>query len=294
MREGRRAGYRARDIERLKETESIRNRLVFVIASIMVIGAVTLAGCGSSRDPASLVEDCRQAVDGYVQGGGYVHFLQESEYQLKIVDGEFKQLISVEGDIILPDRESYDYKETMSSSTQPEAGQENSFSYLTLDGGSMAYVKGERLSAELGVSGWVHYTPPAGQNRYFDYALLIEQVTRIGEGAELLGYEDIDGQRCAHIRGVMSGEELVEMRLNEDSTFADEYQGIDLGKLLGDLEVEVWIAEADSLPRRVTMGQSLSSEGSIGSSNRMDFVFSGYAEEAPPAIEAPAVFQEAE
>lgn len=265
-----------------------------IIASLLAAAAVGLvAGCGSGEDPAALLADCGKAVDTYAQGSGYLHFVQETEYRLGTSQGEFGQELRVEGDIIFPDREAYEYRETLSSSEQPEQPQENAFSYLTLDGGRTAYVMGKRLSAELGVLGWIHYTPLSDQNRYFDYVASVSRLTSVGGEPEWLGYEDLNGDRCARVRYSVTGQELVDLRLQDDPSFAEQYQGLDMGEIMGELLVEMWIGEADDLPLQVVMDQTVSLEDGTNSTTRLLMVFSAYGEEPPLLIEAPAFFNEA-
>jgi hypothetical protein len=266
---------------------------IAVIVAVMLAAACAAAGCGGSEDPASWLERCVKAAEDYVREGGYLHFQQEAEFRLGTAGGEFEQVLRVEGDIIFPDREAYEYRETVSSTRQPGEAQENSFSYLTLDGGRTAYVRGERLSAQLGVAGWVRYTPPPGQNRYFDYLSLIRGLIAAGGEPEWLGYEDLEGVRCARVRYAMTGRELIDLRLREDPAFAQRYEGVDLEGIVGELQVEVWLREVDDLPVRVAIEQSVSVEEGSSTSNSLLFVFSGYGEEAPAPIEAPAIFRDA-
>jgi len=260
---------------------------------IVLAAAWSVAGCGNSQDGSAWLNDCGQAVEDYAQGTGYLHFVQEKNYSLGMEVGEFEQKIRVEGDIIFPDRETYDYSETTSSSLQPDQPMENSFSYLTLDGGKTAYVTGERLSEELGVIGWVHYTPQTGQNRYFNYAELLRSLTASQGDAEWLGFEDLNGERCAHIRHSISGQELIDKLFREDPTLLEQYQDVDTSDIMGEMSFEMWIAEGDRLPRQAVMDQVTTLEDGTNSTTHLFMVFSGYGEEAPVTIEAPAFFTEA-
>ena len=263
-----------------------------ILLALLVLIAAT--GCGGGEDPDAWLQDCREAVDDYVQSVGYVHFRQESGYVLGNEEATLEQSIYVEGDIILPERERYEYRETLSSSLQPGTTSENSFRYLTLDGGSTAYVAGERFAAELGVEGWIYYTPPEGQNRYFDYAALIAKLTDAAEQVEWLGYEEVEGARCVHLGYVVKGQTLLDLRIQENPDLADQLQGLNVEEFLGELRVDMWIRESDRLPQQVSMVQSTPDESGTTSSNHMTFLFASYGEEAPPAIEAPAEFTQAE
>jgi hypothetical protein len=252
-----------------------------------------LAGCGDSQDPAAWLADCGRKVDICAGEAGYVHFVQEMEYRMGMAQGDFEQILRVEGDIIFPDRESYQYNETVSSTLKPEQPQENSFSYLTLDGGATAYVMGERLSAELGVAGWIHYTPTPEQNRFFDYPELMAGLITMNREAEWLGFEDSGGERCAHVRYSASGQDLIDLRIQQDPSFEEQIQGLDADEIMGDLTVDIWMGEADKLPRRVSMEQVSSPQDGTSSATHLTFVFSAYGEEPPLLIEAPAFSREA-
>jgi hypothetical protein len=289
------AAARRKYLERksLPEREArLRRTLVIAALSFLVLSGL-MAGCGGSQDPAAWLEDCGREVENYVGGTGYVHFVQEMENIVGTAQGEFGQVLRIEGDIIFPDQESYQYEEAVSSTLQPDQQQDNSFSYLTLDGGTTAYVKGERLEAELGVAGWIHYTPSAEQNRFFDYPQLIGSILTMGREPEWLGYEDSGGVRCAHLRFGASGQDLLDMRIQEDPAFAEQYQGLDVSQIAGELSAEIWIGEEDRLPWRVSMVQTASLEAGAMSDTRLDFVFSGYGEEPPLPIVAPAFSHEA-
>ncbi len=270
----------------------MKRSAIIAVFTLIMAGAIA-AGCGGGADASAWLEDCGRAVEEYDIEGGYLHFEQELQYRLATEQGEFEQNLLVTGDIILPDREAYEYEETVSSSQQPGQSQENVFSYLTLDGGATAYVQGERLSAELGVVGWIHYRPLAEQNRYFDYTALMAGLADMGEKPELLGFEDSGGERCAHLRYSASSQELIDLRVQQDPSFTAQFEGLDLGEVMGELSVEIWIGEADKLPRRVAMDQSVTLEEAKSSTTGIVFVFSGYGEEPPLPIEAPAFANEA-
>ena len=271
-----------------------RTGTIAIPALVIILAAAwAVAGCGNSQDGSAWLSDCGKAVEDYAQGTGYLHFVQEKEYGLGMEVGEFEQRIRVEGDIIFPDRESYEYSETSNSSLQPDQPMENSFSYLTLDGGKTAYVAGERLSEELGVMGWVHYTPQSEQNRYFDYAELMGSLVSPQGDAEWLGFEDLNGERCAHVRHSISGQELIEKLLQEDPTLLEQYQDVDMSSVMGEVSFEMWIAEEDRLPRQIVMDQVMTLEDGTNSTTHLHMVFSGYGEEAPLTIEEPAFFTEA-
>lgn len=260
--------------------------------SLAALVAGFLSGCGDGTDPAGRLEESRRAVQEYVQGGGYLHFRQEKDYRLEQAGMALEQKIYIEGDSIFPSRQRYEYRETASGSQSPGSPQENAFSYLTLDGGATAFVEGKRLSEQTGVVGWVHYTPPVGQNRYFDLPAFLAALAAPSPQVEEAGREEIAGTPCTRLRYSVSGEQLFEMRLSEDPTLRETYGDVDLSRLAGDLTVEIWIGDGDNLPRRVTVQESLSLQEGGSSSSYIRIELSGYGEEPPLFIEQPAFFTE--
>ncbi len=81
--------------------------------------------------------------------------------------------------------------------------------------------------------------------------------------------------------------------MQEDPSLQQKFQGMDLSQVLGDLTVEIWLGEADSLPLLILMDQEQSIENGISSSSRYRFLLSGWGEEPAVVIEAPAFFYEA-
>lgn len=267
-----------------------------VLAATVLITALVTAfsasGCGGKPEAAGRLEECRRAVADYVRSEGYLHFRQEKTYGLSQGEKALEQRIEIEGDCIFPPKQKYEYREVASSSQAPGETQENSFSYLTLDAGATAFVRGERLAQQTGVAGWVHYTPPAGQNRYFDLLGLVESLATPEGEVELAGQEEVDGTPCVHLRYGMSGQELLELRLQDDPGLRERYEGLDISQLLGDLVVEIWVGEEDDLPRRIVLRESVSLQGGTSSSDiRVDL--KGYHQEPAVSIEQPAFFTEA-
>jgi hypothetical protein len=83
------------------------------------------------------------------------------------------------------------------------------------------------------------------------------------------------------------------MRIQQDPSFAEQYQGLDMEEIAGEVWVDIWIGEEDRLPRRLFIEQAANLEGGASSMTRLDFEFSGYGEEPPLIIEAPAFSHEA-
>lgn len=272
----------------------MKRKFTLTLALLVVAASLIVSGCGGKEDAAKELQDCRQAVIDYSREGGYLRFKQEVAYDLNTGQGDLHQKISIDGNIVLPERESYEYRETVTSSAAPNQGENNSFSYLTLDGGKTAFAKGERLSSELGVVGWVHYTPQAGQNRYFDFLKLMDRLTSAQGNVETLGYEDVGGANCVHIRCSLNGKELLDLRLQEDPTLAEKYKDIDMSQLLGDLQVEIWIGQSDNLPRRALMDETFLTEENLGSSSHFRLDLSNYHEVPLVPIEQPAFYNEAQ
>ncbi len=268
-----------------------RPAAVAVAVSLLLCGL--LAGCGSSQDPAAWLEDCERKTREYAAGTGYLHFVQEIENSLVTPQVGFVQVVRIEGDIIFPDREAYEHKENVSSTLRPELSYENDFSYLTTDRGATAYVMGEKLSEQLGVFGWIHYTPTAEQDQYFDPPALITSLVDMAAEPEWVGLEEMDGESCAHVRYSASGRELLDLRIQQDPAFAAQFQGSDLDQIAGEVTVDIWIGKADRLPRRMSVEQEATLEQGASSVTRMDFYLRAYGQEPPLSIEAPASAHEA-
>lgn len=271
-----------------------RRLLLSVFAVALVLSqALAMGGCGGGKSPAEWLRACGKAVGEYAAAGGYLHFVQESTNTVRTARGTLEEWFKAEGDIVLPGRERYEYRQELRSSLQPGEEAVNAFSYITVDGGKTAYVMGERLSAELGVMGWVHYTPPQGQSRFLDYPKLMERVTGMGGSAEWLGYEEVQGVRCAYLSLRASGREIVDMRLQEDPALLEKYPELGEGEFAGEMDVRLWISVESGLPVRMIMETDSGEDGEVSVSGRMELVFSGYYGSPPSSIEAPATFTEA-
>ena len=270
----------------------MKRALFMMLMLVMAAAVIAGSGCGE-KSAETWLEDCRQAATEYNQDGNYLHFKEVIDYDFKGQGVEFTQQINIEGDTIFVDRQRYDYRETWDSPQIPDGQQENSFSYLTVDGGTTAFVEGERLSTQLGVAGWVHYTPSAEENRYFDYGRFIDTMTGAYKGVEFTGYEDVHGVSCAHLRYKVSGEELMQLRFQQDPSLEEKYSELDLGQYMEDMDVELWMGEEDGLPRRIMVSQTLSQDGEGTADVGIQMEFEGYGQDPPILIEEPAFFTEA-
>ncbi|OFW59517.1 MAG: hypothetical protein A2W01_07825 [Candidatus Solincola sediminis] len=261
--------------------------------AILIALSIAILGCGGNQGGAERLQACGKAVANYIASGGYIKFSQQMQYGLTTDDGTLDQEIDMRGAAMFPDRENYDYQETIKSSKTSNEEQSNSFTYLTLDAGKTAFVKGDALSSQLGVVGWVHYTPPAGQNRYFNFSQLMSRLTTPQGTVETLGREDISGNQCIHLAYDLSGEDLIDLQLQENPSLKEQYEGVDLTQVIGDLRLEIWIGESDNLPRRALMDQSMTG-GGITSSTNLRIELSGYGETPLIPIEQPGFFSEAQ
>jgi predicted small secreted protein len=266
--------------------------LIFILLAAVAISLI-LAGCGSGRDGAKRLQDSGKAVEDYINSGGYIKFSQELQYGLASADGGLDQKITMQGTAILPERQNYEYQETIKSSKSSEEAKTNAFTYLTLDGGKTAFVKGDILSSQLGVIGWVHYTPPTGQNRYFNFPELMSRLTTPQGEVEVLGSEEISNTTCLHLAYDLNGQDLLNLQLQENPSLQEQYAGVDLSQVVGDMRLEMWIGEEDNLPRRGLLDQSLSENG-LTSTTHLRLELSGYGETPLVPIEQPAFFSEAQ
>ncbi len=279
----------------MKWTESgglARGLRLGVALTVALLLAVLAPACGRERTPAEWLQECGRRAREYADSGGYLRFRQEMESTLQTERGDLVRNLRAEGEIILPDRERYEYWEEVRSGIGEGRSGSNSFSYITLDGGKTAYVKGERLSERLGVEGWVHYTPPEEENRFFDYLKLVDKVTATGREEQWLGFEEAEGVRCAHIAFELSGRDILELHAREGSPLMEVYRELDPKWLDEVLGVEVWISEEHLLPVRLRFSMRRALQG-LSLSYTLWAVFEGYGEQPPFPIEGPAAFVEA-
>lgn len=285
-------GYRGRRMGR--EGDGPYGRLRRAVSAAMIIAvALWPAGCRGGRTPEEWLRECNRAAHEYSLEGGYLRFRQEAESSLWTEQGALLHSLRVEGEIILPDRERYEYREEVRSDIGEGRSGSNAFSYLTLDGGKTAYVRGENLSKQLGVEGWVHYTPPEDQNRFFDYLKLVERLTSPRGEVEWLGMEEVEGIRCAHLAYDISGREILELHSREDPSLLEGYRELGPEWMEEVLRVEAWIGEVDLLPLRIRLAAHYE-EGEVGMTYDLTVTFGGYGEQPPFPIERPAAWVEAE
>ncbi|MBC7253173.1 MAG: hypothetical protein H5T72_04300 [Actinobacteria bacterium] len=280
------------DQARVGMNRGSRLRAAF-LAPVALLLACAATGCRGGRTPAEWLQDCYRSVQEYAGEGGYLRFRQEAEYVVETGRGALTDTVRVEGEIVLPEVERYDYREEVRSDIGGERGKDNSFSYLTLDGGKSAYVKGERLAETLGVEGWVHYVPREEQDRYFDFLKLVEKATTAARDPQWMGLEETAGVRCAHLAFDLSGRDMLEMRSQEGSSLLQEYGTLDPEWLNGELRVELWIGEENLLPVQLRLGTRYDG-GDFRISYALWVVFEGYGERPLLPIERPGAYVEAE
>ncbi len=148
--------------------------------------------------------------------------------QLNGIAGDFLQNAEMTGAMQMPDRERYEYRETWSGSLVDPAGnlRATTFSYVTLDGGKTAYVKGTQLEQKLGVMGWVYYMPAAGESRYFDYLRTVQAVTGYAEEVTLAGEEEANGADCWRLEVTPSVDAMVQEQLERNPAFRGGVPGL--------------------------------------------------------------------
>lgn len=260
---------------------------------MLLLSLFSLPGCAGEKSPQEWLESCRRAVEEHAQAGGFLRFSQESDAEIALEAGTLSYRLLVEGEIVLPERERYDLREELESSIRPGEVESNAFTYLSVDGGKTAFVTGKGLAEKLGVEGWVHYTPPAGQNRHFDYLKMMRMVTQMGRSPQLLDFQEVEGSRCAHLEVVLEGKEIAETVLREDPNLARRLRGVDLGSLIGDMRMEIWVAEEDSLPRQLRMEKRTEDTEGLSKVNTLRFLFRDYLRQPPVEISEPDDFTEA-
>ncbi|MFW6114092.1 MAG: hypothetical protein ACOC78_04125, partial [Actinomycetota bacterium] len=83
---------------------------------LAVLAAAYSWGCGGDngdKEPRAWLDGMVEAASDYVEGGGYLHFRHETEYIFAAGEANLEQKVVLEGYSILPDRQRYDYRETL-------------------------------------------------------------------------------------------------------------------------------------------------------------------------------------
>lgn len=263
------------------------------------LAAIAGPGAGCSGGPPDPMEMLRRAGARAAEVSQSSTTLRVRESLYVRVDGEagyLRQEAELEGALQMPDRERYEYRETWSGSLVDPAGSPpNTLSYVTLDGGRTAYVKGSRLERGLGVAGWVYYAPESGESRYFDYLQAVQAVTGYASQAVLLGEEEANGIACWRLEVVPSMDAMVQEQFEHNPAFAEQYREARAGRGVVEAREEIWISREGFFPMRIytmMVVKNAEADGAVALAVQMDF--EGYGEALLLPIDAPAVYTKVE
>jgi len=223
--------------------------------------------------------------------GSTLSFRQRITLRLLTPVGDLEQELVLEGDIRLPDGERYSLRETWGGSALEGEQEGDELSYITLDGGRSAYLRGSRLERELGYGGWVYLPDVAGRERFLDFLGLLEntagQFVELSEG----GRETVDGRPCRRLLLRPDIQALLQQQMEADSALRERLERGERQAEITDACSELWLDEEDLLPRKVYSMMILEFPGS-GERFEVEMCvdFHSYGAELRPPLDAPAVY----
>jgi hypothetical protein len=223
-------------------------------------------------------------------------FSEELSMLLESSSGSLEQRAKLAGSIQMPLKENYEYQESWSGSLMTEETPlAATLSYITLDGGKTAYVRGSQLEKEFAMPGWVFYTPPADDSHYFNYLETVRTITGNAEEVDLVGEEEINGIACWHLEVTPSLDALIQEQLASNPAFREKYQDVEVGRNIKEVKTEIWINRETLYPVRIyNMMKLENAEPGEAITVRMQADFSRYGEALGALIDAPASYTKAE
>jgi hypothetical protein len=273
---------------------STNPRLCLLLSLVVVV--IISAGCsGKSSDPRALLDQTLTKATEVSQSNTTLVFTEELSMHLESASGNLEQLVKLAGAIQMPLKEDYIYVESWSGSlTTEEVPLAATLSYVTLDRGKTAYVKGSQLEKGLGAIGWVFYTPPADDSHYFDYLETVRAIIDNTEEVSLSGEEEINGIACWHLEVTPSLDAMIEEQLASNPAFREKYQDTEVGKNIREVREEIWVSRDTFYPVRIyTMMELENSESGEVVTLTMQADFSRYGEALESPIDAPAIYTKA-
>jgi hypothetical protein len=262
----------------------------------LALAVLISAGCSAkSTDPRALLDQAMTKATEVSQSNTALVFTEELSMHLENASGNLEQRVKLAGAIQMPLKEDYIYLESWSGSlTNEETPLAVTLSYVTLDRGRTAYVKGSQLEKGLGAVGWVFYTPPAGDSHYFDYLETVRAIIDNAEEVSLSGEEEVNGVACWHLEVTPSLDAMIEEQLASNPTFREKYQDTEAGKNLREVREEIWISRDTFYPVRIyNMMELENSESGEVITVTMQADFSRYGEALESPIDAPAIYTKA-
>lgn len=262
----------------------------------LIVAVIISAGCsGKSTDPRALLDQAAKKAGEASQSTTTLVFSEELSMLLESAAGSLEQRARLEGSIQMPLKENYVYLESWSGSLMTgESPLAVTLSYVTLDGGKTAYVRGSQLEKSLGAMGWVFYTPPVDDGHYFDYSGTIRTITGNAGEVNLVGEEEMNGIACWHLEVTPSLDALIEEQLASNPAFREKYQDTEVGRNIREVTAEIWISRESFYPIRIYYMMKLENmEPGEMITVMMQADFSRYGEALESSIDAPAIYTKA-
>jgi hypothetical protein len=259
----------------------------------LALAALLSAGCGggASGDAWNRLQEGVETARSLAARNTPLSFREELTLRYLTPLGDLEQKVYLEGALILPDRERYEQKESWSGSLLTEEEKGAQLSYVTLDGGKTAYIKGTRLEEGLGAAGWLYLKEPAESVGFLDYLGLLqgladEAVEVREEGVELVG-----GRDCLRLELWLDTEAMLRRQLEADPAFRMRYEKMEEAPSVEEAACGLWLGKDDHIPARVYSMMVLKAPGKEESFRvEMKVEFFSYGEPPRPPIDGPAVY----
>lgn len=268
-----------------------RLRLLLVTA---LMAALVLAGCSNgSPDPRDILESSLDKAGDVSVSSQALVFAVTLSMHLESGQGDFLQQAEMAGTIEMPDREGYESLEYWSGSMVSESPMVQ-LSYVTLDGGKTAYIKGSQLETRLGVAGWVYIAPTEEQDFYFDYLSTVQSVAAYAEEVTLAGEEELNGTACWHLRIKPSVDEMLQEQLETSQAFREKYMSAGFKGDAREAVAEMWVSKDGFLPMRIynmMVLENVETGETVTLNTQADF--GEYGEEPDYPVDAPAIYTKA-
>ncbi len=262
-----------------------------VVALVMTSFALVQFGCGK-KSPQDIIAGSLAKTEEFASTHSSMKFSMTMNVQLQYPQLQLEHNTRIQGENAFPDKQRYEERRT--SRAYPSGKESNfSFDYITLDGGTTAYVKGTPLES-IGEKGWVHYTPPAGQSHYFDFLELLQSQSADIQEARILQDEEMEGRSCWHISMEVDPQRLIQAILGENPELEEQLRNERLEENVEELRTDIWIEKESQLPMQISNFVSLVDRQAGGKITlRVITNLFYYKDAGEVSIESPAVYKEA-
>ncbi len=266
-------------------------RLRLLLAAVMT--ALALAGCSNgSPDPRAILDSSLDKAAEISTSSQALVLKEALSMHLVSEQGDFEQTAEMAGTIEMPYKEGYESLEYWTGSLMTlDIPPLVELSYVTVDGGKTAYIKGSQLETRLGMAGWVYLTPPEEQDPYFDYLETVESVAGYAEEVTLAGEEEVNGVACWHLLVKPSVSAILQEQFDTNQAFREKYQDAGLAEHVREAAAEMWISKEGFLPMRIYNMMVLEDvEAGETITLKMQADFGEYGEEPEYPVDAPAIY----